>query len=54
MRSPMCLAHKSRKPLMNSNPELQRLMIKESTDPNWYTAKAKFCFCRNNKRTIIT
>jgi hypothetical protein len=26
---------------------------KESTDPNRYTAKAKFCFCKNNKRTII-
>ena len=24
-----------------------------STDPNWYTAKAKFCFCKNNKRIII-
>ena len=21
--------------------------------PNRYTAKAKFCFCKNNKRTII-
>jgi hypothetical protein len=26
---------------------------KESTDPNRYTAKAKFCFCKNNKRMII-
>jgi hypothetical protein len=22
-------------------------------DPNRYTARAKFCFCKNNKRTII-
>ena len=26
---------------------------KESTDPNRYTARAKFCFCKNNKRMII-
>jgi hypothetical protein len=25
----------------------------ESTDPNRYTAQAKFCFCKNNKRMII-
>jgi len=28
-------------------------LLEESTDPNRYTAKAKFCFCKNNKRTII-
>ena len=28
-------------------------LLEESTDPNRYTAKAKFCFCKNNKRMII-
>ena len=28
-------------------------LLEESTDPNRYTAKAKFCFCKNNKRIII-
>ncbi len=26
----------------------------DPTDPNRYTAKAKFCFCKNNKRMIIS
>jgi len=28
-------------------------LLEESTNPNRYTAKAKFCFCKNNKRMII-
>ena len=28
-------------------------LLEESTDPNRYTSKAKFCFCKNNKRMII-
>jgi hypothetical protein len=33
---------------------MRESLLKESTDPNRYTAKAKFCFCKNNKRRIIT
>ncbi len=33
---------------------MRESLLKESTDPNRYTAKAKFCFCKNNKRMIIT
>ena len=29
-------------------------LLEESTYPNRYTAKAKFCFCKNNKRMIIS
>ena len=30
-----------------------RAYTEESTDPNRYTSKAKFCFCKDNKRMII-
>ena len=26
---------------------------KESTNPNRYTVRAKFCFCKNSRRMII-